>query len=116
MSLHDGAGRTRGIDLRPEVFELSWRGLGGGSSEDASALIGAGFAPEWDHKSLGELFEPIRTTMPQFDVGRRPNLHQTADILAFMLYRGGYPAGTAELPTEAEALRIYRFLSVKPKA
>jgi mono/diheme cytochrome c family protein len=84
-----------------------------GSSEHAPALVGSGFTPDWDNMSLADLFERIRTTMPQDDVGGLSQ-RQTADVLAFMFSKGGYPSGTVELPGQAEGIQEYKFLTVKP--
>jgi hypothetical protein len=55
------------------------------------------------------------TTMPEDDPGSLSR-RQTADIVAFMLQKGQYPAGTADLPAETEILRAYTFLALKPSA
>ena len=81
---------------------------------EATPLVGSAFTPTWDGVNLGELFERIRTTMPQDDVGGLSK-QQTANILAFILSKDGYPAGAAELPAEAEMLQ-YKFLAKKPAA
>src|SRR5262245_58820753 len=54
--------------------------LGGG--EMAPGLIGGDFNSNWNGLSLGELFERIRTSMPQNNPGSL-NRQQNADILAF---------------------------------
>jgi hypothetical protein len=41
---------------------------------------------------------------------------QIADILAFMLSRDGAPAGTTELPTQADALTAIKYQFQKPAA
>ena len=81
----------------------------------APALVGSAFTPNWDKMSLNELFERMRTSMPEDDPGSLSR-RQTADILAFMLEKGQYPAGTAELPTEAEILQTYKFFALRPGA
>jgi hypothetical protein len=39
---------------------------------------------------------------------------QTADIQAFVLSRGGFPAGETELAREAEVLKQIRFEATRP--
>ena len=39
---------------------------------------------------------------------------QDADILAYSLFKGNYPAGMSELPTQTEALSTIKFVSAKP--
>jgi mono/diheme cytochrome c family protein len=81
----------------------------------APALAGSAFTPNWDNMSLNDLFERMLTTMPEDDPGSLSR-RQTADIVAFMLQKGQYPAGTADLPAETEILRAYTFLALKPSA
>ena len=79
----------------------------------APALVGSGFTPNWESMSLNDLFERMRTTMPEDDPGSLTR-RQTADILAFMLQKGKYPEGTSELPTESEVLQTYKFFALRP--
>lgn len=81
----------------------------------APALVGSGFTPNWNDRSLSDLFERMRTSMPEDDPGSLSR-RQTADILAFMLQKGEYLAGTSELPTETEILQTYRFFTLRPTA
>jgi mono/diheme cytochrome c family protein len=85
--------------------------MGGG--EMAPALLGGEFSANWNELSVGDLFERIRIYMPQNSPGTLSR-EQNADILAFILMRGNYPAGARELPTQTELLKQYRFLAVKP--
>src|SRR5262249_50156910 len=65
----------------------------------APALTDDSFADKWNDKALSEIFERIRTTMPQNDPGSlKPN--EVADILAFVLKQAKYPAGAQELPAD----------------
>ena len=79
----------------------------------APALVGSGFTPNWENMSLHDLFERIRTTMPEDDPGSLTR-RQTADILAFMLQKGKYPEGTSELSTESDVLQTYKFFALRP--
>jgi len=81
--------------------------------EMAPALVGGEFTANWNDLSLGDLFERIRISMPQDNPGSLTR-QQNADVLAFMLSRGGYPAGKMDLPTELPALRQVTFLATKP--
>lgn len=70
----------------------------------AAAYTGVAFRRAWADRSPFEIWEVIRTSMPQDNPGRlKPN--EYADIVAYMLRLNGYPAGTEELPAEAEALK-----------
>jgi mono/diheme cytochrome c family protein len=81
--------------------------------ELAPALTGAEFASNWSGLSVGDLFERIRISMPQDNPGTLSR-QQIADILAFVLSKGGFPAGTTELPREGEVLKQIRFEATKP--
>ncbi|MGE0702677.1 MAG: c-type cytochrome [Vicinamibacterales bacterium] len=85
--------------------------LGGG--EMAPALAGQLFATNWSGLSLGDLFERMRISMPQDDPGSLTR-QQNVEVLAFMLSRGGYPAGETPLPTQTDALRGFKFLAINP--
>jgi cytochrome c len=81
--------------------------------ELAPALTGAEFTSNWSGLSVGDLFERIRISMPQDNPGSLSR-QQIADILAFVLSKGGFPAGTTELPREGEVLKQIRFEATKP--
>ena len=68
------------------------------------ALTGDTFVMNWQGKSVGELFEKISTTMPGLDPGSLTP-EQVADLVAHTLSVSKYPAGTAELASDVEALR-----------
>lgn len=70
----------------------------------AAAYTGIAFRRAWAGRSPFEIWELIRTTMPQDNPGRlKPG--EYADIVAYMLRLNGYPAGSEELPAEADKLR-----------
>src|SRR5690349_16392584 len=55
-------------------------------------LTGSDFVAVWSKESLFELGSKIRNTMPQTEPGTL-NADQTADILAYILQTGKFPAG-----------------------
>ncbi len=55
----------------------------------------------------------MHASMPQNDPGSLSQ-QQNADILAYMLQQGSYPAGTTELPTDLTQLEALKFLETKP--
>ena len=79
----------------------------------APSLVGSEFIAHWNGSSVGELFERIKTTMPQ-DSPDSLSRQQYADLLAFMLKKLDFPAGTSELPAAAAPLDAIRFPSSKP--
>jgi hypothetical protein len=51
--------------------------------------------------------------MPQDDPGiLKPE--EVADVISYMLFRGKYPAGSAELSAKEEELKNIKFLAAKP--
>ena len=103
---------TRGQGLYAEKC-ASCHGPDLTGGEMAPALVGGEFSANWNDLSVGDLFERIRISMPQNDPGSlsRP---QNADILAFILQRNKAPVGSAELPSQTEALNQMKFLAAKP--
>jgi mono/diheme cytochrome c family protein len=84
--------------------------LAGG--EMAPGLVGGDFAANWNDLSLGQLFDRIRTSMPQNNPGSLSR-QQNADILSFILSKGNAPAGSAELPSQTEVLNTIKYLATK---
>ena len=87
--------------------------LAGG--EMAPGLVGGDFAANWNDLTLGQLFDRIRTSMPQNNPGSLSR-QQNADILAFILLKGTAPAGQTELPTQSEVLNTIKYVATNPKA
>jgi mono/diheme cytochrome c family protein len=81
--------------------------------ETAPALASAEFKSNWSGLSVDDLFERIKVSMPQDNPGSLSR-QQTADILAFVLSKGGFPAGARELAREAEVLKQIRFEATRP--
>jgi mono/diheme cytochrome c family protein len=80
--------------------------------EMAPPLSGGPFNSNWNDLSLGDIVERIRVTMPASSPGSlsRP---KAIDIVAFMLSVGGFPAGSAELPSQLENLKQISFEAYK---
>ena len=83
--------------------------------EMAPGLAGGEFASNWNELSLGQLFDRMRTSMPQNNPGSLSR-QQTADILSFVLYKGQAPAGKTELPIQSEVLNLIKYVGMKPEA
>jgi mono/diheme cytochrome c family protein len=66
-------------------------------------LAGADFIAAWKDKTVGDLFEKTHSSMPASAPGTLTE-QQTADILAYVLSIGKYPAGTTELAPKMEPL------------
>jgi mono/diheme cytochrome c family protein len=77
-------------------------------AEQAAPLTGAAFSANWDGRTLGELFELMRQSMPGDDPGTL-TAEQNADVLAYMLSVGNFPAGDAALSGDRAALDTITF-------
>src|SRR5436190_17715358 len=75
--------------------------LGGGAGPQ---LAGAQFVARWKDKTVGDLFEKIKTTMPQ---GQPNSLSPdaTADLVSFLLNINNYAAGATRLALDAAPLK-----------
>src|SRR6266581_5889025 len=82
--------------------------------EIAPALNNAEFKSNWSGLSVDDLLERIKVSMPQDDPGSLSR-QQTADIVAFVLFKNGFPEGKTELAREAEVLKGIRFEQNKPE-
>ena len=76
-------------------------------------LIGGQFQSNWNELSLGDLFDRIRVSMPLNAPGTLER-KETADIVAYVLAKDKYPAGTNELPSQTEMLNSIKYLATKP--
>jgi mono/diheme cytochrome c family protein len=86
-----------------------------GGSGEAPALSGGQFIGDFDGQTVGDIFDRIRTTMPQSAPGVLSR-DQYADILAFLLKSNGFPAGQAELDKRSDYLKAISFEANKPEA
>ena len=83
---------------------------GGGQTP---GLAGKEFNMDWNDLSMGDLFDRTRATMPADKPGTMQP-EPTADVIAFLLQKGNFPAGQAELPADVAALKAIKFVSPKP--
>ena len=81
--------------------------------EMAPPLVGGLFNSNWNGLTLGDLMERTRIGMPLNNPGSLSR-QQYADILAFMLATGKFPAGQTDLPRETEILKLITFEAAKP--
>ena len=71
------------------------------------SLVGVSFAFRWNGRSLADYFTVLRSTMPQSAPGGLSNATYV-DLVAYILAENDYPAGTAELVPEPDALSRIR--------
>ena len=109
-SVNDGvfstAQRERGeIKYLKTCRECHERNLMGGGYDDIPPILGDEFLSNWTSWTVGDLFDFMQTEMPpkkKKRVGIEPGDY--ADILAYILYRNGYPPGPSELAPSFDAL------------
>lgn len=112
----DGSYTTDQAKRGQDLYLQQCGGCHGANLEGAeigSSLTDDTFKSKWDGRSLGDLFEIIRVTMPQDQPGSLTR-QQTADVVAFLLSREGFPAGQAEIAAGTGVLNTIRFLAKKP--
>ena len=77
--------------------------------EGAPALVGSDFITAWSTGSLADLFDKVSQTMPAPpEQPGKLSPQQNADVVAFMLNANGFPAGSADMPVSADALKRIR--------
>jgi mono/diheme cytochrome c family protein len=78
----------------------------------APQLAGSEFTTRWDGKTVGDLFELIRLTMPDDDPGALPR-EQYADLIAYIFAVNKYPVGKTEIGIDLEPLKQIRMEAAK---
>jgi S-disulfanyl-L-cysteine oxidoreductase SoxD len=79
----------------------------------APSLIEESFLFLWSDMSVGDLFERTRMLMPSDRPGSLSR-ETYADIIAFIAQKNGFPAGSAELGTDVEALKQILITEKRP--
>lgn len=95
--------------------DLSGPGAMGGrlpGQSPAPALAGSEFNYRWHELSVAELAQRIRSMPPANPSAL--SREDSADVLAFVLARGGFPSGDADLPPGLPELSLIGFLATKP--
>ena len=87
------AGRGATV-YREECLKCHAENLMGG--EAGPALVGDEFLSKWNGKTVGDLFQIIRKTMPSDDPGNLTN-RQYSDLVSYILNANRFPAGSREL-------------------
>jgi mono/diheme cytochrome c family protein len=80
----------------------------GGSPE----LVGDTFVQRWSGKTVGDLFELARTTMPTDSPGSLSR-QQYADIVSYILSYNSFPAGDKEMPSDTAPLKQIQITAKK---
>ena len=83
--------------------------------EGSPPLTGAEFEANWNDKTLADLFDKIRQTMPAPpEQPGKLTPQQNADVIAHILSVNGFPPGAVELSFDADRLRRIRITAGKP--
>ena len=75
-----------------------------GGSEMGPELAGGSFVGFWAGLSLGDLYQVMSISMPQDNPGSLDTA-EYVDVIAYMLQRSEFPAGSEELPADLDGLR-----------
>lgn len=86
-----------------------------GGTDFGPSLGAAELRSRWKYRTLGELFSLMQSTMPVFSPGGL-SAQQNADILAYILQRNKFPAGTQELSSRVDVLNALQMDRVAPNA
>jgi mono/diheme cytochrome c family protein len=85
-----------------------------GDDDYANPLIGPLFLGRWNNKSVGDLYEKNKMTMP----ANSPDTlkpQEYVDITAYLLSTSEFPAGQRELPPDLAQLKLITSLAARPK-
>lgn len=74
----------------------------------APALAGSTFLSLWEGRTVGDLYEQVRTTMPASAPGSLSN-DDYIDLIAFILQANDVPSGERDLKANAPALKTMVF-------
>jgi S-disulfanyl-L-cysteine oxidoreductase SoxD len=99
-----------------QTFVASCAGCHGGTlggTGEAPALVGLQFLSDFNGLTLGDVFDRIRTSMPQNNPGSLTR-DQYADTLAYILKANAMPAGAKELDRRSEYLKAIGFEAADP--
>lgn len=80
---------------------------------EAPALVGGEFVSHWDTMTVGDLYDRVRTTMPQNDPMSMTR-EEYADVLAFLLKNNGFPVGSQPMDKRSEVLATIGITAEKP--
>jgi hypothetical protein len=75
-------------------------------------LAGKAFMEEWNGRTVGDLFDLMRLTMPDDAPGSLAR-EEYADLLAYILAANKYPSGNTEIGIDAGPLKLIRIEPAK---
>lgn len=83
-----------------------------GGEGGAPELVGDTFVQRWSGKTVGDLFEIARTTMPTDSPGSLSR-EKYADIIAYILSANSFPAGAKDMPSDTAPLKQVQITAKK---
>jgi mono/diheme cytochrome c family protein len=82
--------------------------------EGSPPLTGTEFNDNWAKKTVADLFDKIKQTMPAPpEQPGKLSPQQTSDVVAHILSVAGFPTGSTELPSDMEQLKEIRISAGK---
>ena len=104
----DGVYTTAQSDRGRAAYRMSCASCHGESLQgDLAPALSGPFWSIWEGRPVGELMKMIRTTMPA-DGPESLKPEEYAAIVAYLFNVNKYPAGEAELPTDAATLEAIK--------
>jgi len=85
-----------------------------GVCHQPAQFTGSAFIDAWKGQTVFDFFSLVKTTMPYGSPSSLTNRNYT-DILAYLLSLNGFPAGSADMPSNTRILKQIRIDSI-PKA
>ncbi|HEY2152890.1 MAG TPA: cytochrome c [Vicinamibacterales bacterium] len=76
------------------------------------ALVGKDFNMDWIDTTMGDLYDRTKISMPADKPGSLSPA-EVADVLSFILSKGGFAAGQTELPSDPATLKTIKYVVAK---
>ncbi len=112
----DGVYTTEQADRGAVIYRrecASCHGDGLNGVDESPALVGTTFLSNWNAQSVGDLVDLTRKSMPK-DNENTLTRQQYVDVTAYVLRANRFPAGAAELPSNALRLGQIRIDAFRP--
>ncbi len=75
-------------------------------------LVGKDFDVDWVDTTIGDMYDRVKISMPADKPGSLSPA-EIADVLSFILSKGGFAAGQTELPSDVAALKAIKYVVAK---
>lgn len=105
------AGVAHAQDAKPSLYSEAQAVRGSGvyqrvciECHEKLEYTGPDFRTKWNNKPVFDLYDLLRSTMPDQNPGTLSN-QEYIDVVGYMMKLNGVPAGKTALPADAEALK-----------